>query len=542
MRLAVALSFERQLDSKQDFDSKDEDMVNPSALPPHLARYVVSQDYSSYTPRDQAVWRHVLRRLRTHLAQTAHPAYLRGLDDTGIDIESIPRLEAMNEKLERFGWRCVGVRGFIPPAVFTELQSRGILAIAADIRSHKTIGYTPAPDIIHESAGHSPILVDETYASYLRACGEVGFKAIASAEDRALFEAIRNLSVVKEDPSATEDDIVHAQSRLQAASVSVRYVSESTRASRLYWWTAEYGLVGTLDAPRLYGAGLLSSIAEAEHCLKPQVVKVPLSVECAEQTYDITRMQPQLYVARDFAHLNDVLTDFKKTMSWGLGGDFGLDEALRSRTVNHVVIRTATQETWEVTGEIQRLHRLGRDTGENLTTSAIELAGPTMLSQNGRSALGPKRIAAVILVGREQLPKRGRFTVRFASGLEASGFAVGNQEVIDFRAWQNGQPIPLPTWASVLVAERIPSVAGAAADVEAWDAAFGQLDSFTQGDAEAKAREHRSKELSAALAALYLEVRRMRQTQRIDAVRLRDIAKLAGDEPLIQEEVAELLN
>ena len=32
-------------------------------LPPHLRRYVVAQDYGAYTPRDQAVWRHILRRL-----------------------------------------------------------------------------------------------------------------------------------------------------------------------------------------------------------------------------------------------------------------------------------------------------------------------------------------------------------------------------------------------------------------------------------------------------------------------------------------------
>ena len=127
-------------------------------LPPHLQRYVVEQDYESYTPRDQSVWRHVMKRLSRHLETRAHPTYLRGLAETGIELDEIPRLETMNEKLDRLGWRCVGVRGFIPPAVFTEMQARGILAIAADIRSHKTIMYTPAPDIIHESAGHAPII------------------------------------------------------------------------------------------------------------------------------------------------------------------------------------------------------------------------------------------------------------------------------------------------------------------------------------------------------------------------------------------------
>ena len=109
----------------------------------------------------------------------------------------------MNEKLSQLGWAAVGVRGFIPPAVFTELQALGVLAIAADIRTHEHIEYTPAPDIVHESAGHAPIIANARYAEYLKRCGLVGFKAIATVEDQAVFEAIRNLSVVKEDPTAT---------------------------------------------------------------------------------------------------------------------------------------------------------------------------------------------------------------------------------------------------------------------------------------------------------------------------------------------------
>ena len=58
----------------------------------------------------------------------------------------------------------------------------------------------------------------------------MGFRAIASAEDQAVFEAIRNLSIVKEDPGADRDDAALAEERLEAAAASVRYVSESARA------------------------------------------------------------------------------------------------------------------------------------------------------------------------------------------------------------------------------------------------------------------------------------------------------------------------
>lgn len=519
-------------------------MASANSLPPHLQRYVVDQDYGSYTPRDQSVWRHVMKRLKSHLEARAHPTYLRGLDETGISLDEIPRLEAMNEKLARLGWSCVGVRGFVPPAVFTEMQARCILAIAADIRSHKTIMYTPAPDIIHESAGHAPIISDAAYASYLKTVGEVGFKAIASAEDRALFEGIRNLSVVKEDPLATPDDVEHAQARLDAAAKSVRYVSESTRASRLYWWTAEYGLVGTLDQPRLYGAGLLSSIGEAQHCLTPEVRKLPLTVECANTAYDITRMQPQLFVAKDFKHLNEVLSDFKHSLAYIRGGDYGLDEALRSRAVNHLVLRKRGGEAIEVTGEVREVHRSGKDTGPGLTASVIELAGPTMITTGGKCTEIPKRIDAVVLIGNEKLPERGRFSIRLASGVEASGYVVDGHEVVDFRVWLHGRPVAVTTWAYVAVAEAIPSVAGGPADPQRWDEYFGPLDSFTAGNSENLARQRKADELPRELAALYSEVRGMRASKKTDRARLGQIledSKKFGDESLLRDEVNELL-
>jgi phenylalanine-4-hydroxylase len=40
--------------------------------------------------------------------------------------------------------------------------------IASDIRQLEHIEYTPAPDIIHEGAGHAPIIANPEYAEYLR--------------------------------------------------------------------------------------------------------------------------------------------------------------------------------------------------------------------------------------------------------------------------------------------------------------------------------------------------------------------------------------
>jgi phenylalanine-4-hydroxylase len=60
------------------------------------------------------------------------------------------------------------------------------------MRTIEHILYTPAPDIVHEAAGHAPIIADETYAEYLQKFGEYGSKAMASKVDFEVYEAIRH--------------------------------------------------------------------------------------------------------------------------------------------------------------------------------------------------------------------------------------------------------------------------------------------------------------------------------------------------------------
>jgi phenylalanine-4-hydroxylase len=510
-----------------------------AALPPHLRRYVVVQDYAAYTPRDHAVWRWILRRLTAQLATRAHPRYLAGLAATGIDVERIPSLDEMNLKLARAGWSAVAVRGFIPPAVFTELQSRRVLAIAADVRTHEHVEYTPAPDIVHESAGHAPFVADPTYAEYLRRCGEAGFRAIASLEDQAVFEAIRNLSVAKEDPACSKEEVALAEERLRAAAASVRYASEATRASRLYWWTAEYGLVGPLDDPRIYGAGLLSSIGEAVHCLGPDVERVPLDVRCADVPYDITRMQPRLFVARDFDRLFEVLDDLVRTLSFARGGDAGLAEAARARSVNHLVLDGGREVTGRVVERVE-----GPAGPAGLRTALARLAGPILASRGGEARRRPFPGEAIVAFGEGELPARGEFDLALASGLRLRGFAVGGGEVLRLSGELAGRPLDLPPWALLFLSRRLPSVGGGPADPAAWDRWFGELSSFAAGEGEARARARKAAALPPGLAALYAEVRRLREgggASRERLLALREAAEPHREDWLLRAEVDELL-
>src|SRR5205814_5254184 len=109
--------------------------------------------------------------------------------------------------------------------------------------------------------------------------------------------------------------------------------SEMALLSRLHWWTVEYGLIGTLENPKIYGAGLLSSIGESVSCLEPEVKKIPYSIDAQTYAFDITTKQPQLFVCRDFQHLKNVLEEFASKMAYQVGGLEGINKAIECNNV-----------------------------------------------------------------------------------------------------------------------------------------------------------------------------------------------------------------
>ena len=312
-------------------------------LPAHLKQFIKPQDYADYTPINQAVWRYVMRKNVSYLSKVAHESYLNGLEKTGLEIENIPNMYGMNRILKEIGWAAVAVDGFIPPNAFMEFQAYNVLVIASDIRQLEHIEYTPAPDIIHEGAGHAPIIANPEYAEYLRRFGEIGCKAISSSYDYEMYEAIRLLSIVKEaenTPQSVIDAAEKAVNDLQNQSVEM---SEMAQIRNLHWWTVEYGLIGTVENPKIYGAGLLSSIGESAWCMTDKVKKIPYDLSAAYQSFDITKPQPQLYVTPDFAHLSFVLEEFANKMALRTGGLSGINKLISSKALGTIELSTGLQ-------------------------------------------------------------------------------------------------------------------------------------------------------------------------------------------------------
>ncbi|MBS1964085.1 MAG: aromatic amino acid hydroxylase [Bdellovibrionales bacterium] len=536
----------------------------PDFVPDYLKPFIANQDASLYTSMDHASWRFILRASRDFFAKHAHPKYLAGLEETGISSERIPLVSEMDEKLRRFGWRAVPVSGFIPPAVFMEFQSLGILPIACEMRTIEHLAYTPAPDIVHEAAGHAPIIADPEYSAYLRAYGEISRKAIFSYQDMGVYEAVRNLSIVKEDPKSTESDIARAQSQLDAAVAAVTFASEATYMARMNWWTVEYGLVGSLSDPKIYGAGLLSSLGESYHCLGPDVARQSLTLDCVNTAYDITKPQPQLFVAKDFHHLTKVLREFSEGMAFRTGGKTAVEKAVQARTVCTVVLDSGIQFSGVVDSFREADGKL----------AAIRLSGPTQLAYGDRELpnQGPtyhrEGFSTVIgkLRGMDKSPAfltdselakldtGGMTVLEFASGVRVVGKITGKVRqdsrlvILSFAdcTVTHGTDILFrPEWGTFDLAcgEGVVSVFGGAADRKAYVAQTG---GFRQSPMNPKSNltpENRE------LNDLYARIRILRESPAIGADGLvRDLADCAAaldrkypDDWLARLEVLELL-
>ncbi len=412
-------------------------------VPAHLRRFVVEQDYSQYTAVDQAVWRFVLLQTHSRLVHTAHPAYEKGLAATGISIDRIPSIAEMNDKLSHFGWGAVCVDGFIPPRAFQEFQACGILPIAGDMRTCEHLAYTPAPDIIHEAAGHAPILPDPVYAAYLRRIGDLGRTAFTLPEEDRVYRAIHALSEAMENPGRSAGELGRIEGELEAALGGASEPSEAARLSRLYWWTAEYGLVGQLHDYKIYGAGLLSSLGESHSCHGADVAKRVLDEGCLDVPYDITRPQPRLFVTPSFEALHDLLDRVGRGLGVQIGGEVALARAIRSRDLATVHFSSGASAIGVLA-----------QAGPSLSSPAwLAFDGPGALAWDG-STSGPHSLRwqtrfFVVLgllsrgaalerlsesaIDRLRDPSTGRSTFDFASGARVNGQVIRTARQADGR-------------------------------------------------------------------------------------------------------------
>lgn len=248
--------------------------VDFSKGPPPGARadWTIDQNWEAYSEAEHQVWITLYERQAALLPGRACDPFLKGLEALDLHRAGIPDFARINEELQRLtGWTVVAVPGLVPDDVFFEHLANRRFPAGQFIRKPEQLDYLQEPDVFHDVFGHVPMLTDPVFANYMQAYGQGGLRALGLGR-------LHNLA-------------------------------------RLYWYTVEFGLLGTAQGLRIYGAGIVSSHAESIFALDdPSPNRLG---------FDLERVMRTPYRIDDFQQVYFVIPSLQELLDVTTGTDFG---------------------------------------------------------------------------------------------------------------------------------------------------------------------------------------------------------------------------
>lgn len=227
------------------------------------ADFTVEQKYD-YSAAEQEVWRTLCDRQTKLTKRLAHRSYLDGMEALRL-VDRIPDFHEVSDKLRKLsGWEIVAVPGLIPAQPFFDHLANRRFPVTNWLRTRQELDYIVEPDMFHDFFGHVPVLSQPAFGDFMQMYGE---KA---------------------------GDLIEA--------------GGGDMITRLYWYTAEYGLMQDADQPRkAFGAGLMSSFTELQFAVESaDAHHVGFDIETVMRTtYEIDKFQRAYFVLPSFDALRD---------------------------------------------------------------------------------------------------------------------------------------------------------------------------------------------------------------------------------------------
>eukprot|EP00761_Pharyngomonas_kirbyi_P012842 gb/GECH01012869.1/.p1 GENE.gb/GECH01012869.1/~~gb/GECH01012869.1/.p1 ORF type:complete len:530 (+),score=104.32 gb/GECH01012869.1/:1-1590(+) len=228
-----------------------------------------------YTETEKKTWGEVYRKLTslypTHAVKEVNYAFPLLEANCGYSPDNIPQLQDVSDFLQDCtGFRLRPVTGLLSSRDFLNGLAFRVFHSTQYIRHHSKPLYTPEPDVCHELLGHAPLLADPDFADFSQ---QIGLASLGASDE------------------------------------------EIERLGTVYWFTIEFGVCRQDNEVKAYGAGLLSSFGELEHCRsdKPEIREFDPH-RAAVTEYPITTYQPTYYLARSFQDMKTKMIDFTSTL------------------------------------------------------------------------------------------------------------------------------------------------------------------------------------------------------------------------------------
>ena len=198
----------------------------PHAAPPEGANpdWSMPQNWEQFSASDHQRWSEFAARQAKALEGLACDTFLDGVRALELDRMGVPEFAKWNDRLRSLtGWEVVAVPGVIPNEPFFKMLSERRFPVANFLRQGPSFDYSDEPDMFHDVFGHMPMFIDPAFGEFMSAYGRAGIRA--------------------------------------------ERLGMSDWLGRLYLHTVEFGLIKQRGELRAYGAGLMSSHAEAVHAL-----------------------------------------------------------------------------------------------------------------------------------------------------------------------------------------------------------------------------------------------------------------------------------
>jgi len=227
---------------------------------PRKEDFTIEQDWRSYSAAEHERWDRLFARSQAVLQDRACVEFLEMASVLKLSESGIPDMQRLSGRLEAMtGWRVVPVAGLVPDEVFFDHLANRRFPAGAFIRSEQEMDYLKEPDVFHDVFGHVPLLANPAFADFMQAYGKGGRRAMQLGR-------LQNLA-------------------------------------RLYWYTVEFGLIRTPEGPRIFGAGIMSSVAESVFALE--------SSSPHRVAFDLQRVMRTRYIIDDFQQIYFVIDSFR---------------------------------------------------------------------------------------------------------------------------------------------------------------------------------------------------------------------------------------
>jgi len=229
---------------------------------------------TDYSSADNQVWSILFDRQLPSVKQYAYAQFMPGLEVLKFSPSCIPDFPATNRRLSELnGWSIYPVPGLISNTDFFMAMADKNFGVTGWIRKMEQLDYLEEPDLFHDVFGHVPLLADMRIANFLLGLADIARRHI---QKDVVIEAI----------------------------------------ARVYWYTIEFGLVHENSSLKIFGAGILSSIAETKFVMSPAANHQDFDLETILITpYIKDRFQEQYFVLDSIEQLNSILNQLENQFS-----------------------------------------------------------------------------------------------------------------------------------------------------------------------------------------------------------------------------------